>query len=74
MRSLDGPGVLAVEQGLEVVVGGRAAPEPTAVEPLLAGVRIGVARDAALAFIYQANLDLLRAVSDIEDLYYHLTH
>jgi len=39
-----------------------AAPEPTAVEPLLAGVRIGVARDAALAFIYQANLDLLRAL------------
>lgn len=29
------------------------------VEPLLAGVRIGVARDAAFAFLYQANLDLL---------------
>ncbi|WP_295514750.1 cobyrinate a,c-diamide synthase [uncultured Pseudomonas sp.] len=39
-----------------------AAPQPTSVEPLLAGVRIGVARDAALAFIYQANLDLLRAL------------
>lgn len=39
-----------------------AAPEPIAVEPLLAGVRIGVARDAALAFLYQANLDLLRAL------------
>lgn len=32
------------------------------VEPLLAGVRIGVARDAAFAFLYQANLDLLRAL------------
>ncbi|ERI50734.1 hypothetical protein N878_25020, partial [Pseudomonas sp. EGD-AK9] len=29
-------------------------------EPLLAGVRIGVARDGAFAFLYQANLDLLR--------------
>ena len=30
--------------------------------PLLQGVRIGVARDPAFAFIYQANLDLLRAL------------
>jgi cobyrinic acid a,c-diamide synthase len=30
------------------------------VPPLLAGVRIGIARDAAFSFIYQANLDLLR--------------
>ena len=29
---------------------------------LLAGVRIGVARDAAFAFIYRANLDLLEAL------------
>jgi len=35
-------------------------PEPDDVPPLLQGVRIGVARDAAFAFIYQANLDLLR--------------
>ncbi|MEE9422929.1 MAG: cobyrinate a,c-diamide synthase [Gammaproteobacteria bacterium] len=34
-------------------------------EPLpqpLAGIRIGIARDAAFAFIYQANLDLLRTL------------
>lgn len=37
-----------------------AAPDAQAVEPLLAGVRIGVARDGAFAFLYQANLDLLR--------------
>ena len=30
--------------------------------PLLQGVRIAVARDAAFAFIYRANLDLLRAL------------
>ncbi|QJD59485.1 cobyrinate a,c-diamide synthase [Pseudomonas sp. gcc21] len=39
----------------------RFAGEPVAeLEPLLAGVRIGVARDAAFAFLYQTNLDLLK--------------
>ncbi|KIH82304.1 cobyrinate a,c-diamide synthase [Pseudomonas batumici] len=38
------------------------APEPVAVEPLLAGVRLAVARDEAFAFTYGANLDLLRAM------------
>ena len=37
-----------------------AAPESCGIEPLLKGVRIGVARDSAFAFLYQANLDLLR--------------
>jgi len=36
------------------------APEITPIAPLLAGVRIGVAQDAAFAFLYQANLALLR--------------
>ena len=36
-----------------------AAPLPRLLEKSLAGVRIGVARDAAFAFLYQANLDLL---------------
>ena len=35
---------------------------PAAPEPWLAGVRIGVARDTSFAFLYQANLDLLRAL------------
>jgi len=39
-----------------------AAPTRVSLEPLLAGVRIGVARDAAFAFLYQANLDLLQAL------------
>ncbi len=39
---------------------GFAAPRSRTIEPLLRGVRIGVARDSAFAFIYQANLDLLR--------------
>jgi cobyrinic acid a,c-diamide synthase len=38
------------------------SPEPVPVQPLLQGVRIGVARDAAFAFVYQANLDLLQAL------------
>jgi cobyrinic acid a,c-diamide synthase len=39
---------------------GFAAPVAPASESLLAGVRIGVARDTSFAFLYQANLDLLR--------------
>lgn len=39
-----------------------AAPQTVAVEPLLAGVRIAVARDEAFAFTYGASLDLLRAM------------
>ena len=39
-----------------------AAPEPVAIEPLLTGVRIAVARDEAFAFTYGASLDLLRAM------------
>lgn len=37
-----------------------AAPAERELQASLAGVRIGVARDAAFAFLYQANLDLLR--------------
>ena len=36
------------------------APRPAPPERLLEGQRIGVARDAAFAFLYPANLDLLR--------------
>ncbi|MBA1195146.1 cobyrinate a,c-diamide synthase [Pseudomonas entomophila] len=39
-----------------------AAPDAVVIPPLLAGVRIGVARDEAFAFVYGANLDLLRAM------------
>ena len=39
-----------------------AAPQIDEPAPLLSGVRIGVARDAAFAFLYQANLDLLQAL------------
>ncbi|SEI24819.1 cobyrinate a,c-diamide synthase [Pseudomonas asplenii] len=39
-----------------------AAPQAVTLEPLLAGVRIAVAHDEAFAFIYGANLDLLRAL------------
>jgi cobyrinic acid a,c-diamide synthase len=39
------------------------APDPSAAtEPLLRGVRIGIARDRAFSFLYHANLDLLRAM------------
>ncbi|MEK8080529.1 cobyrinate a,c-diamide synthase [Pseudomonas sp. XK-1] len=39
-----------------------AASEQARPARLLAGVRIGVARDSAFAFLYQANLDLLEAL------------
>jgi len=35
---------------------------PTEPEPLLKGVRVGIARDSAFSFLYAANLDLLRAM------------
>lgn len=38
-----------------------ATPAASPVEPILAGVRIAVARDAAFAFVYRANLELLQA-------------
>ncbi|MDC0661229.1 cobyrinate a,c-diamide synthase [Marinobacter sp. SS21] len=38
------------------------APAPLAPPPLLDGVRIAIARDAAFAFLYRANLDLLEAM------------
>lgn len=39
------------------------APSPASqVPPMLAGRRIAVARDAAFSFLYQANLDVLRAL------------
>lgn len=37
-------------------------PEPQTLPRLLSGVRIGVARDPAFSFVYQANLDLLQAL------------
>src|SRR5262249_37757428 len=38
------------------------APDPAKIPRLLAGMRIGVARDAAFSFLYAANLELLRAM------------
>lgn len=39
-----------------------AAPDEPSVDPLLAGKTIAIARDAALSFLYPANLDILRAL------------
>ena len=39
-----------------------AAPAPSPVEPILAGLRIAVAQDAAFAFVYRANLELLQVL------------
>ncbi len=61
-----------LETGAKAIAetGLTAPPEPVGFEPvdlpvppaLLAGVRIGVARDTAFAFLYRQNLDLLRAM------------
>ena len=40
----------------------QAPDQPAVVAPLLAGRKVAVARDAAFCFIYQANLDTLRAL------------
>jgi cobyrinic acid a,c-diamide synthase len=47
---------------LPPVVTFAAPPVTDAIEPRLRGVRIAVARDAAFAFVYPANLDVLRAL------------
>jgi cobyrinic acid a,c-diamide synthase len=61
---LDAAAVVLAEAGLdrlpEQVELTAIAPEPP--PKLLDGVRIAVARDAAFAFVYQANLDFLRAM------------
>lgn len=51
-----------ISDELPATVTFSAATDTTATRPLLQGVRIAVARDAAFAFIYHANLDLLRAL------------
>lgn len=50
-----------IDEGLPPAVA-FTAPPITATTAPLAGVRIAVARDAAFAFLYRANLDLLRAL------------
>ncbi|WP_287028120.1 cobyrinate a,c-diamide synthase [Pseudomonas sp. UBA6310] len=50
----------SADTALPAAVSFVAPQEEGDVEPLLRGVRIGVARDAAFAFLYAANLDLLR--------------
>nr|WP_305087675.1 cobyrinate a,c-diamide synthase [Pseudomonas kuykendallii] len=50
----------SADTALPAAVSFAAPQEEGDVEPLLRGVRIGVARDAAFAFVYAANLDLLR--------------
>ncbi|MCK8515382.1 cobyrinate a,c-diamide synthase [Methylonatrum kenyense] len=61
---LDTAALVLEEAGLDALpdlVAFDAVPPP-AVPELLNGVRIGVARDRAFAFIYRANLDLLAAM------------
>jgi cobyrinic acid a,c-diamide synthase len=50
-----------VDLALPPPVSFRAPPKPS-IPPLLEGVRVAVARDAAFAFLYRANLDLLRTL------------
>jgi cobyrinic acid a,c-diamide synthase len=57
--ALAGTGLVSLPPEIEL---SACATEAPALEPTLAGVRIGVARDGAFSFIYPANLDLLRAM------------
>ncbi len=55
--AIEGAGITDIPSTVELV---RAQSTPVA--PLLQGVRIAVARDDAFAFLYPANLDLLKAM------------
>lgn len=55
--AIEGAGITDIPSTVELV---RAQNTPVA--PLLQGVRIAVARDDAFAFLYPANLDLLKAM------------
>ena len=55
--SIASTGLAALPQVVEF-----APPEHETLPQLLAGIRIGIAHDAAFSFIYAANLDLLRAL------------
>ena len=57
--ALEGTELERLPPAIELSAAETPAPAP---EPLLAGVRIGVARDRAFSFLYPANLDLLRAM------------
>ncbi|MFP1683886.1 cobyrinate a,c-diamide synthase [Alloalcanivorax sp. C16-1] len=61
-RRLDEAAAVLAEAGLDRLPAPVTfkAPRPAPSERLLEGKRIGVARDAAFAFLYPANLDLLR--------------
>lgn len=63
-QQLDAAAAVLAQAGLDRLPATVAlqAPAPSAPPPLLAGVRIAIARDAAFAFLYRANLDLLEAM------------
>ena len=57
--ALEGAELTSLPPAVELPAPQADTPPP---EPLLAGVRIAVARDHAFSFLYPANLDLLRAM------------
>ena len=61
---LDAAAQVLIDAGLDQLPASvtLSAPVPAAPPPLLAGVRIGIARDQAFAFIYRANIALLEAM------------
>ena len=63
-RQLDAAATVLAEAGLDRLPATVAlqAPAPAQPDRLLDGVRIAVARDAAFAFIYRGNIDLLEAM------------
>ncbi|WP_092020643.1 cobyrinate a,c-diamide synthase [Marinobacter zhejiangensis] len=63
-RQLDAAAAVLAKAGLDRLPAtvSLSAHRPAAPEQTLAGVRIAIARDAAFAFIYRANIDLLEAL------------
>jgi cobyrinic acid a,c-diamide synthase len=60
--TLQDTGLSQLPPAVEFVAAQGTGSERVSMEPMLAGTRIGIARDRAFSFLYRANLDVLEAM------------